>query len=256
MRPQLVIGGIVALLVLGGAVYVLGGDRAEVADGDGPAAKSDRAGKGRRARRTAGGRAGGRGGGRASEAAAPDLEARVAKLEREVVTLRRQLALPAARRAVFSNDSDSDSADLDSPQLDSTVRDIVADERQRQRTQRSERRTRRAMERLADAGGLNDEQQTAITALWDTERERIGPLFTEARSGERDFDEVIKDVQAIRDETDTEARSVLADTQFEAYEEHRPRGPGGRGRRGGGGRNGGGGNGGGGADAAAQPAGR
>ena len=252
MRSQLVIGGVVALLVLGGAVYVLGGDGAETADGDEPAAKSDRAGKGGRARRSARGRTGGRGGrggGPAGDGPGLDLEARVAKLEREVVSLRRQVALPGVRRAAFSNDPDSDSADLDSPELDSTVRDIVADERQRQRTQRSERRTRRAMDRLVDAGGLNDEQQTAIAALWDTERERIGPLFIEARSGERDFDEVIKDVQAIRDETDTEARSVLAETQFEAYEEHRPRGPGGRGRRNGGGRDGGGR-----ADAAAQPA--
>ncbi len=243
MRPQLAIGGLAALLALGGAVYVVarsGDDAPEaVQDDDAPRRKAAKGRGGRDRERGAPG----------DDAAAPDttLEARVAKLEREVATLRRQAALSAGRR-VASAGGDPQAAlaeELDSPELDSTVRDIVADERERERSERWERRSQRALQRLADAGGLNDEQQTAIGALWDSERKRITPLFLEARSGERDFDDVIKDVEAIREETDAEAKKVLDDAQLAAYEDNRPRGPGGRGRGGGGGRGGRGGGGGG-----------
>lgn len=157
------------------------------------------------------------------------LETRIAKLEQEMAVLRRQLAL--GRPSVGNADADL-VEQLDDPRLDSTVRDIVADERQRQQTERWQRRSERALEQMTETIDLTDDQQTAIAALWDTEREQISPLFVAARSGDRDFDEVLQEVEAVREATDAEAAKLLSETQLEGYLENRPRGPGGRGRGG------------------------
>ncbi|MEM6991274.1 MAG: hypothetical protein AAF721_12270 [Myxococcota bacterium] len=232
MRPQILLGALFAVLALGAGAYAILADQAP--DSDAAEASADR----RERRSKAGTRQSDRSrqGDAPSDRSEPGLEARVAKLEREVSTLRRQLALSVGRPLPSSSGDEADGlvAELDSPELDSTVRDIVADERQRERSTRWERRSQRALESLTEAAGLDDEQQTAIAALWDTERERMLPLIMEARSGERDFDEVRKEVEALREETDTEAKKVLSEAQLEAYEENRPRGPGGRGRGGGG----------------------
>ena len=223
-----VIGGLLAAVALGGAVYVL-----TSSDGD---ADDDIADEGDARDQGRGRRSDGRDGrsDRADfddDAPRGDLQARVEKLEDEVKSLRRQLAI-VGRGRVAIDGAAGDSEDLetvtDSPELDSAVRDIVADERQRERDERFRRFSERALERLTEDAGLSTTQSDAIAALWDTEREKLMPLIVAAREGDRDFDEVRDEAEAIRIETDTEARKVLSEAQLAAYEEHRPRGPGGR----------------------------
>lgn len=233
VRSQIIFGVLAAVMAVGAGAYAIGGSGDE-SERDASADKEPgdrRKGPARSHRgRNRGGDDDPRGADPDSDA---DLEGRVAKLEREVATMRRQLALVGAPRVATRADGDpSDAVGVDAPEFDDAVRDIVTEQREQEREQRWARRTERAMERLTEAAGLNQEQQTAISALWETERERLTPLILEARAGDRDFDEVRKEVEALREETDTEAGKMLSDTQNEAYLEHRPRGPGGRGRGG------------------------
>lgn len=231
MRTSIALGAIIALAATAGAVYALSSESsADEPDAVGAASTRTEAGADRPRR------SGRRGGPRTRDAQAEDtgqpksLEARVAKLEREMATLRRQLAVSRGM-ASSASARDDGTTPVDSPEFDSSVRDIVTDERQRERTARWERRSERAMQELAKAGGLSDDQQTAVAALWDTEREQITPLFVAARSGERDMSEVRDEVEGIIAETDAEAAKVLSEAQLEAYGEARPRGPRGRGRQ-------------------------
>jgi len=241
MRASVVIGGLAAVLAVTGAIVLLFGDEdptEESAEQDGARRPRAREDEGRRDRRRGGEARGDRG---ARNGADTDLEQRVAKLEREVATLRRQLALSTGRRVASTRSDDTElTEELDSPVFDDAVRDIVADERQREREERWQRFSERALSELSEATGLDAERQTAIAALWDTEREKLTPLIQSARSGEADFAEVREQVDKIREESDAEARKILSDAEYEAYLESRPRGPGRRGRDRGGERGGGG----------------
>ncbi|MCA9705163.1 MAG: hypothetical protein KDK70_04845 [Myxococcales bacterium] len=179
------------------------------------------------------------------------LEERVARLEDEVATLRRQLAL-RGRVAVSGGGADVE-AILEDPVLDQQVRSIVEQEREAERERRDERRAERfaemreeVLDELVKVASLSDEQRESIGGLWQGESERIGPLIEEGRSGERSFREIREEIEGIHKETDDAVRAMLSEAQFEHYDELRPRGPGGRGRGGdrgdrggGGGRDGG-----------------
>lgn len=235
MRASVVIGGLAAVLAIAGAFVVLadGDDSSEEAVDDDGGRKSRAGGKAARSSRRGDGDD--RGGGGGGDGGGADLEQRVAKLEREVATLRRQLALSSGRRVASSASDDYELTDeVESPVFDNAVRDIVADERNREREERWQRFTERALNELTEATGLDGERQTAIAALWDTEREKLSPLIQQARGGDVSFDEVREQIDQIREESDTEARKILSDAEYEAYLENRPRGPGGRrGERGG-----------------------
>lgn len=234
MRASVVIGGLAAVLAIAGAFVVLadGNDSSEEAVDDDGGRKSRAGGKAARSSRRGDGDARDGGGGDGGDA---ELEPRVAKLEREVATLRRQLALSSGRRVASSASDDYELTDeVESPVFDNAVRDIVAEERNREREERWQRFTERALNELTEATGLDGERQTAIAALWDTEREKLAPLIQQARGGDVSFDEVREQIDQIREESDTEARKILSDAEYEAYLENRPRGPGGRrGERGG-----------------------
>ena len=233
MRASVVIGGLAAVLAITGAYVVLAGgdDSAEEAADDDGDRRSRAGGKAARSNRRSDGDDRSAGGG--GDGGGADLEQRVAKLEREVATLRRQLALSSGRRVASASSDDYELTDeVESPVFDSAVRGIVADERQREREERWQRFTERALSELTEATGLDDERQTAIGALWDTEREKLSPLIQSARSGDVSFDEVREQIDEIREESDAEARKILSDAEYEAYLENRPRGPGRRGGRG------------------------
>ena len=232
MRASVVIGGLAALLAVVGVIVVLSGDGEPAEEGveQEGSRRSEGRGKAPRSRRRGGVGDPDAPGGDEDD---PDLERRVAKLEREVATLRRQLAITSGRRVASASSDDYElTEEVDSPVFDSAVRDIVAEERQREREERWRRFTERALSELTEATGLDSERQTAIAALWDTEREKLTPLIQSARSGEASFDEVREEIQKVREESDAEARKVLNDEEYESYLEHRPRGPGGRGRGG------------------------
>lgn len=164
------------------------------------------------------------------------LEERVARLEDEVIMLRRQLALRG--RVPISGGSDPSSV-ADDPVLDEQVRGIFEEEREREREQEQERRRERfeemrteALDELVSVAGLTEQQREAIDGLWSGEADRLLPLVTSARSGERSFREIRDELETIRKETDDAAKAALSESQYEHYEELRPRGPGRRGDRG------------------------
>lgn len=173
------------------------------------------------------------------------LEQRVARLEDEVAMLRRQLAVRG--RVAMTGSSSVDAETLaEDPVLESHVRDIVEDERVQERERRDERRAERleefrteALDELVKVAGITETQRTSIDGLWSTEAEHIIPLIAEARAGDRSFREVREEIEGLHKETDEAVAEMLSETQYESYEELRPRGPGG-GRGGpGGGRGGG-----------------
>ncbi|MEM9459606.1 MAG: hypothetical protein AAGF11_35845 [Myxococcota bacterium] len=165
------------------------------------------------------------------------LEQRVARLEDEVATLRRQLALRG--RVGLSGRGADVEAIVEDPVLDRQVREIVEDEREAERERRDERRAEQieqfreeALDELVVLARLTPQQRDRIDELWASETERLIPLITAARSGERSFREVREEVQSIREKTDGAAREMLSEDQFEHYDELRPRGPERRGRGG------------------------
>jgi len=172
------------------------------------------------------------------------LEQRVARLEDEVAMLRRQVAV-RGRVALTGSSSVDAEALAEDPVLESHVRDIVEDERVQERERRDERRAERfeefrreALDELVKVAGISENQRTSIDDLWSTESERIIPLITEARAGDRSFGEVRTEIEGIHKETDEAVAAMLSETQYESYEELRPRGPGGRRGGPGGGRGG------------------
>lgn len=171
------------------------------------------------------------------------LEQRVARLEDEVATLRRQLAM-RGRVALWGRGADIESI-VDDPVLDQQVRQIVEDEREVERERRNDRRAERieqlrseALDELVIVAHLTQRQRDSIDELWASETERLLPLIAEARSGERSFREIREELEMIRAQTDDVAREVLGQEQFEHYGELRPRGPAERRGRGDGGRRG------------------
>jgi hypothetical protein len=179
-------------------------------------------------------------------------EARLAKLEREVEALRRQVAMMKGTSGAFAR-AGSDEYDAEAevtPALDEAVRAVIEEEREREREDEAERRRDRweqrseeRLDELVSQAGINTAQRESISGLWSTEREKAMALFAAARSGDKDFDEAREEMDALRKETDAEAAKLLSTDQYTAYEELRPRGPGGRGGGGGGGGWGGGGEG-------------
>ena len=170
------------------------------------------------------------------------LDARVAKLEREVDSLRRQLAITRGASTVMSGDDD-DAAEVPA-QFDDAVRAVLEEERSREREEEAERRRDRwesrseeILDELVSQAGINASQRETIGSLWSAEREKAGPIFMAAREGDKDFSEAREEIEALRKQTDAEVAKLLSSEQYTAYEELRPRGGG----RGGGGWGGGGG---------------
>ena len=166
----------------------------------------------------------------------PALARRVASLEAEVKTLRRQVAMMQGARAAFSPRGDADEADA--PAAEAPACEIYEEERSREREERDERRRERMEERteeildeLAADAGLDAGQREAISRAWSAEREKMFPMFQEARDGDRDFREVREEIEALHKATDAEVEKQLSADQYDKYLEARPRGPG-RGGRG------------------------
>ncbi|MCA9652228.1 MAG: hypothetical protein KC501_20100, partial [Myxococcales bacterium] len=244
---------VAALLVTGGAVVLLSGrDDRDTVDSRDDADEGDT----KRPRpRAARGDDGPRGPG-PDERFVPgegSLEDRVAALEKEVLVLRRALAMRG--KVAMGGSGSSPTTIADDPVLEEEVRGIFEEEREREReTERELRRERfeemrtAALDELVKVAGLSEDQRGTIDELWTSEADRMMPLMEAARSGDKSFPEARDEARAIRQETDDAVRAMLSESQFESYEELRPRGPGGRGGGGGGGRGGRGWGGGGGPD--------
>jgi hypothetical protein len=168
------------------------------------------------------------------------LEARVAMLEDEVDSLRREVRTLRARpMTVASSDSPRAEVSPGEPAFEHAVRSVVEQERATQEEARLERRRDQWEARLeelstelGERAGLGEEQKDQIAGLWSVEAEELLPLLTAARSGEASFRDVREQLEAVRTRTDEQAASLLTPSQLEIYEELRPRGRGGRGGRG------------------------
>jgi hypothetical protein len=174
-----------------------------------------------------------------------DLANRVAVLESEVAALRRQLVGLQAARAGFAGGYDDEDDEDDQPAarpvegFDAAVREVLAEEREREQTEEDERRAERweqrmeeRLDELVSEAGVTVPQREAIAKLWESERERTQPLMSAARRGERDFQEVRDEVDAARKETDNAVAKLIDDKQLERYTEMRSRGGRDRGPRG------------------------
>lgn len=231
MKSTFIIGALAATVGVGSAAYMLLAD-------DEPAADDGREHKRAKGKR------------RAPQAQAPvedrsdwEMEDRVAELESEVAALRRQvkaIQLRAGAPAAFGGGDET--LELDDPEVADSVREIVAEEREREREQEMERRRTRAQERMNEAldelvaeANISSDQREKIAALWTEERDHMSSLFAQARGGDRDFREVREQARQMRKSVDEQAKAVLSDEQYAAYEQLRPRGRGGRGPDGGGG---------------------
>src|SRR5688572_17242059 len=157
------------------------------------------------------------------------LEGRVAKLEREVESLRRQLMITRGAATVMSGDDDGA---VEAPaQFDDAVRAVLEEERSREQEEDAERRRDRwesrseeILDELVSQAGINASQRETIGALWTSEREKAGPIFMAAREGDKDFSEAREEIEALRKQTDAEIAKLLSSEQYTAYEELRPRG--------------------------------
>ncbi|MDH5672668.1 MAG: hypothetical protein OEZ06_10995 [Myxococcales bacterium] len=114
---------------------------------------------------------------------------------------------------------------------------VMRDELREQRKTRWEQRTGERLASFGSEHGLTQAQQDALFALLTAARDRSSELFRQAREGEEppSRGQLREQMQALRREAENEAREVLDDKQFEAYQqmiqEERLLGPGG-GRRG------------------------
>jgi hypothetical protein len=170
-----------------------------------------------------------------------DVDGRLAALEDEVASLRREVkALRMGRgvtapRAAFDDEPE---ATEDAPAFEGAVRDIIETEREEARERRTDAMQERFSERhgeildeLVATAGLKSSERESIQALWETEAEQIIPLIMSAREGDRPFGEVREEAEKLRGTTDAAVEEMLTAEQFEQYKEMRP-GPPGR-RRGG-----------------------
>lgn len=154
------------------------------------------------------------------------LEKKVDALERELVIVRASSGLSA--RIAEAGD---DIARTEDPVFEGAVREIIETDRKEAQEAEMERRRERFAEmidesanELAQKAGLDADRRDGIAALWQTEMEKVMPLFMAARSGDRSFSEVREEIDAVRASTDAEAKKLLDESQQALYDELRPRG--------------------------------
>ena len=227
----MLVGVVAAVVGLGGAYLVL-------SDGsDEPAARSET-----KTKQGSGKHSGDRPAPKREDRSDWETEDRLEKLEDEVAELRAQLQAVKIRSGArgFASADGPEMPETGDPMFQDSVREIVADEREREREEEMDRRremfkqrTDEALDELTAQAGMNDGQREKIATLWNEERDQMFSMFMEARAGERDFRELRQEARALRESTDEQAKTVLSDEQLQVYDELRPRGPGGRGPGGG-----------------------
>jgi hypothetical protein len=175
------------------------------------------------------------------------LERRVAKLERQVTFLQKQLGMRAAATADGRDfDGEDFGAEMtDEPAFAEGVRQVLEEEKEKEqerwveaRRERWEEMSNEILDELVEEAGISTEHREVLFQAWTTEAEQILPLVMKARSGDSGWRETRDQIDEIRDETDATAKELLSEDQYAAYLDARPRpgrrgGPGGRGGRGG-----------------------
>ena len=154
------------------------------------------------------------------------LEEKVEALERELKLVRAASGL-SARVAEASDDEVHD----EDPVFEGAVREIIETDRKEEREAEMERRRERVVEmidesvnELAEKAGLDADRRNGIAALWQSEADKVMPLFVAGRSGERSFSEIREEIDAVRASTDAEAKKLLDENHHALYDELRPRG--------------------------------
>ncbi|MGB1699527.1 MAG: hypothetical protein ACPHRO_06230, partial [Nannocystaceae bacterium] len=159
---------------------------------------------------------------------------------------RRELGGKLRMRPRVSSEGDrGPSLEMDED-LAQQVRGVVREERQELESEQREQframfteRTEARMNRFAEEFQVSNEHREALTNALINEIDASMELRRDARRGERSIDEVREEIRALRDQTSSQAKELLNETQYEAFQAGR-RGPGGgggppwRGRGGGG----------------------
>ena len=96
--------------------------------------------------------------------------------------------------------------------------DAIWDEFRERRQAAWEKRTNERLEKLATSASLTSEQVDALYATMTAARDRIGEVFRGARESQN-FDKAHDEAARIRTEADAEARQLLNEDQYKAYEE-------------------------------------
>lgn len=229
--------GLIALglcSVTAAAAYVIV-DRDGAEEG---AAATDRSEPGARARRGRRGRVWSDDG---LPPAKEDLEGRVARLERQVESLRAALAM--RRHDGGAGDDGVGSAAVDGRAGDGfrdQVRSVLAEEREEREERRADRRRERFEERVeetltavAEKAGLNDQQRDKLSAHLENQREQIMGLVRDARGGDRPWGEVRQEIGKVRESGRAGLSEFLDEQQIAALDEIEQDRRGGRGGFGG-----------------------
>jgi len=88
------------------------------------------------------------------------------------------------------------------------------------------RHNAKRLDELATEIELSDEERTKIETMWATERTEILRLMlTERGQPTPNWAHVHRTVLSMRGDNDTQVKSWLGDTRFEAYKKVRPQGP-------------------------------
>lgn len=174
-----------------------------------------------------------------------DLEARVARLERDIRTLRAAAGMRNFAAAVDDDgsfDGESGAEPDPSPEFRERVQAVLEDDRAEREERRSERRrerfeqrTEQMIETLAERAGLTNTQREQLSTHLATQRDQIMALVEEGRAGDRPWPELREAMAKARDHSDAALGEFLDEKQLAAYQELREEeGPGfgGRGRRG------------------------
>jgi len=110
------------------------------------------------------------------------------------------------------------------PEIQDKVREVVRaqqealwEERRERRQAMWEQRQTERLEKLAADVNLSQQQVDALFAILTASRDRVGELFRQARESQS-FEGVHEQAERVRQEADGEAKALLDDRQYEAYE--------------------------------------
>ena len=74
---------------------------------------------------------------------------------------------------------------------------------------------------LQEKAGLSQEKSDALSELWEERSAKVDELFSAARSGDRDFMEVRREVRGLMEGSEEQIKALLGDEAYAVYEEER-----------------------------------
>jgi len=135
--------------------------------------------------------------------------------------------LERSKRTAGLRDALVEVLEAQDPELQDRLRAVVKDQRELERDSRREKRQTRWEEdtlsrlgTLSQQVGLDQSQQDSLFAILSRARDLTGEAFRAARE-DHSFGEAREKASSLRQEADGEARELLSDKQYAAYEQMR-----------------------------------